>query len=479
MLLVFIPLYISLNLAIGFWASKKVKTTADFTLAGKSLSTAFVGVTLFATWFGASQVMGNPSYFVADGFSSFVTLTLSGGLCLIVVAYFYAKKLYTLNLVTVGDFFQKRYSKRMDTTISLLLIVSYPPWIAAQFLALAFLFQSIFGLPVFYGVFLGAGIVILYTYIGGMWAVSYTDMLQSVLIVIGLLFLLYSILNETGGIAPIFEGKPESFYSFFPINTLENWSEYLATFLALSIGAIPAQEIYQRVFSAKSSKAAISGLYLGGFLMILIPSIPMIIGLGAAHLHPDLMEINEGQNIIPMMVSQFSNTAIKILFFGALISAILSTSSGAMLAPATIIGENLVKPNFPKINDKKLLLMTRVSVLVVAVISCLFAFKDSNIVNLVVISLSLIMVCIFAPFTFGLFWKKSSIFGAWASIIFGAITFGFTFILETVIDPTIYGLIASCMAMVIGSLYRPEKNEHPMYSQIKLNSSDTNISSNT
>lgn len=468
MLLVFIPLYISLNLAIGFWASKKVKTTADFTLAGKSLSASFVGVTLFATWFGASQIMGNPSYFVTDGFSSFVSLTFSGGLCLLIVGYFYAKKLYALDLVTVGDFFQKRYSKKMDTVISLILVVSYPPWIAAQLLALSFLFESIFGLPVAYGIFLGASIVIIYTYIGGMWAVSYTDMLQSVLILVGLLFLLYSVLDQTGGLTPIFEGESDDFYSLFPTNSQENWSEYLATFLALSVGAIPAQEIYQRVFSAKSSKAAISGLYLGGILMILIPSIPIIIAMGSAHLHPELMDNNDGQNIIPMMVSQFSNTPIKILFFGALISAILSTSSGAMLSPATVIGENLIKPNMPNLSDKKLLLFTRISVLVIAGISCVFAFKDADIVNLVVVSLSLIMVCIFAPFTFGLFWKKSSIFGAWTSIISGATAYIITFLFATQIDPTIYGLTASCLAMVIGSLIKPEEKTHSIYNSLEL-----------
>lgn len=469
MVYTFIPLYISINLLIGFWASKKVKNSTDFTLAGKNLSSAFVGVTLFATWFGSSQIMGSPSYFVTDGFSAFVTLTLSGGICLAIVGLLYAKKLYRLNLVTVGDFFKKRFSKKMDVTISLILVASYPPWIAAQLLALSFLFQSIFGLPVSYGIFLAASIVMFYTYIGGMWAVSYTDMVQSVLIVVGLLFLFYTLMAETEGFAPILESKPDSFFSFFPTNTVEGWSDYLAVFLAYAVGAIPAQEIYQRVFSAKSSKAAVSGLYIGAFLLILMATIPMLIALAAAHLHPDLMEINGGQNIIPMTVSEFSSVPIRILFFGALISAILSTSSGAMLAPATIVGENLIKTNFPRLTDSRLLLFTRLSVILVAGISCIFAFYNSDIVGLVVVSLSLIMVCIFAPFTFGLFWKKSSHFGAWAAIFSGALVYFICFFGETVVDPTIYGLVASCFAMVLGSLIKPDDRIHPIYAQMAKN----------
>lgn len=123
---IFIPFYIAITLAIGFWASKRVKTTTDFMLAGKSLSTSFVGVTIFATWFGSSFVMGNPSYFVTNGISSFVTLIVSGFICLLLVGYFYAKRLYKMNIVTVGDFFRLRYNKRLDSAVSVILIFAYP-----------------------------------------------------------------------------------------------------------------------------------------------------------------------------------------------------------------------------------------------------------------------------------------------------------------------------------------------------------------
>ena len=262
MLIYFIPLYLIITLAIGFWASKKIKTSSDFTLAGKSLSTSFVGVTIFATWFGSSYVMGNPSYFVTNGISSYVALIVSTAACLVLVGYFYAKKLYKMNIVTVGDFFRVRYNQKLETTVSIIMIFTYPHWIAAQFVALAYLFQSVLGIQVEYGIVLGASIVVLYTYIGGMWAVSYTDMLQSILIVIGLMLLLINTLDQTGGIIPLFADKPTSFFSPFPQNGLDNWSEYITTILALTIGAIPAQEVYQRVFSANLRNLQYMGLTL-------------------------------------------------------------------------------------------------------------------------------------------------------------------------------------------------------------------------
>lgn len=457
MLIYFIPLYIAITLAIGFWASKKIKTSSDFMLAGKSLSTSFVGVTLFATWFGSSYIMGNPGHFVENGFTSFVTLIFTNAICLGLVGYFYTRKLYRMNIVTVGDFFRIRYNKKLEMVISILMILSYPHWIAAQFVALSYLFHNVLGVPMEYGILIGASIVILYTYIGGMWAVSYTDMLQSILIVIGLLILLFNVLDQTGGISPLFADKPKEFFNFIPQGGLKEWSEYLAVLLAFGIGSIPVQEIYQRIFSAKSEKAAVNGVYLAAFLMVFLTSIPLVIALGAETLHPELMGDDHGQNIIPSMVSLYSSLPVQILFYGALISAILSTSSGAILAPATVIGENLLKPYVPNITDKQLLLWTRLSVIAVAGVSCFFAMIDADIVGLVVASLSLILVCIFAPFTFGLFWKKASVFGAWSSIVVGGGTWLICYLLDTQIDATLIGTPASCMALIIGSLVYPDK----------------------
>ncbi len=459
MIAFFIVFYLLTTLAIGFWASKKIKTSGDFTLAGKSLSTSFVGVTLFATWFGSTQIMGNPSRFIEDGGQAFFTLIVSSGISLGIIGFFYARKLYRMNIVTVGDFFRIRYNKKLELVSSIIMVLSYPHWIAAQFVALAYLFNAILGIPIHYGIFLSASIVVLYTYIGGMWAVSYTDMIQSIMILLGLGILLYQVLDQTGGIVPIFEDQPKEFFYFFPQGGLDEWSKYIALLLAFIVGVIPVQEVYQRVFSAKNEIAARNGLFLGGFLLVVIPSVPLLIGLGGVYLHPELLDAQVGQKIIPQLVTMFTSLPVQILFYGAMISAILSTSSGAMLSPATVIGENLIKPYAPHFSDKKLLLWTRLSVIVIAAFSCYFAFDDSDIVGLVEASLGLIIVCLFAPFTFGLFWKKSSVKGAWLSVILGGSTWFFCYLFDTRIDATIYGFIVSCLSMVLGSLFYPNRIE--------------------
>ncbi len=186
---------------------------------------------------------------------------------------------------------------------------------------------------------------------------------------------------------------------------------------------------------------------------------PLIIGLGGVHLNPDLIIDGDYQNVIPALVNSMMGLPVQIIFYGAIISAILSTCSGAMLAPASVIGENLIKPYASQISDKRLLLYTRLSVVVVALISCYFAYGDSDIVSLIEASLALILACLFAPFTFGMFWKKASVGGTWCSMLIGGVTWFSCFLLDTVLDATIYGFVVSCISMVLGSLFLPDK--HP------------------
>ncbi|MDN3205164.1 sodium:solute symporter family protein [Algoriphagus sediminis] len=453
MVSLFIPFFIAATLGIGFWASKKVKTSEDFTLAGKSLSTAFVGVTLFATWFGSNQVVGNPAEFIQNGFSTYVALTFGEGLCLFLVAIFFAKQLYKHNYRTIGDFIRERFNQKLEFAFSLITILSYPHWIAAQLVALGFLFQSVLNISLVSGILLGALSVVVYTYVGGMWAVSYTDMVQSVLIVVGLIFLLFPLLDQVGGIESALASQDESFYSLFPPPGLENLSDFLATFLAIAVGALPGQEIYQRVFSAKSEKAAVRGLILSSGLIILVSTIPYLIAIAAIKVHPELAFLEDGQSLIPELVNKFTPVPLQILFYGALISAIMSTSSGAMLAPATVIGENLVKPYFKGLSDKNLLLFTRLSILLVAIISCAIAITQSNIIDLLVASLSLMFSSLVVPFIFGVHWKRANSTGAWASILAGGGTWFICYLLETTIDSTLYGICASLLGMLLGSFF--------------------------
>ncbi|MEZ4773971.1 MAG: sodium:solute symporter family protein [Bacteroidia bacterium] len=459
MLALSIILYIAATLLLGFRASRRVKNTLDYTLAGRSLPAIMVGITIFATWFGPEMIMGVPGLFVQKGIQGIIIDQFGVWLCLILLGLFYTRPLYRLKIVTINDFFRLRYNSGIETASAVINVFTYFSWIAAQFLALALLFNTILDLPVNWGIIIAASVVLLYTYIGGMWAVSVTDLVQSILIVVGLLYLMFLVLGKTDGITPLIDKTPEGFFRFFPEPGFYNWMDYMSYWMVFGLGTIPAQELYQRVLAAKTEQAGVNGAYISGILLFVFGSVPLVIGLAINQLYPELMLENDGQNMIPNMVFQYTSLPVQMLFFGALVSAILSTSSGAMLAPATVIGENLVKPYFPAITDKQLLLVTRLSVVLVAVISSVMAFFNTNIHGLVVDSATLILVCLFVPYTAGIYWKKSSNAGVWAAIMGGGMIWALCeYLLETRIDPIMYGTLASLISMVGGSLIFPDES---------------------
>ncbi|MEZ4827559.1 MAG: sodium:solute symporter family protein [Bacteroidia bacterium] len=459
MLALSIILYIAATLFLGYKASFRVKNTLDYTLAGRSLPAIMVGITIFATWFGPEMIMGVPGMFVKEGIQGIITDQFGVWLCLILLGLFYTRPLYRLNIVTINDFFRLRYNPAIETASSIINVFTYFPWIAAQFLSLALLFNTILGIPVGWGIILAAGVVLVYTYIGGMWAVSVTDLVQSALIIGGLIYLLWVVLGQTGGITPLVEDTPEGFFRFLPEPGLHNWLEYIGKWMVFGLGTIPAQELYQRVLAARSENAAVRGAYISGVMLFVFGSIPLVIGLGIVKLYPGLMGGDEGQNMIPDMVFQYTSLPVQMLFFGALVSAILSTSSGAMLAPATVIGENLVKPWFPAITDRQLLLVTRMGVVLVAVVSSVMAFFNTSIHGLVVDSATLILVCLFVPYTGGIYWKRSSVAGVWAAIVGGGLAWAICeYLIGTTINPIIYGTTASLVCMIAGSLIFPDES---------------------
>jgi len=457
MLIGFIALYLVVTLLIGYWASLKVKTTQDFVIAGRKLPMFVAASALFATWFGSETIMGASSEFVAHGLLGIIEDPFGAALCLILVGAFYARPLYRLNILTFNDFFRLRFDRRAEVISAFFMIPSYFGWIAAQLVALAIILKVLIGLPIYWGIIFCAGVVLIYTYIGGMWAVSVTDAVQTVMIIIGLLFLTVQIVQEAGGLNYVLAQTPDDFFQFFPEPTFEDWLHYFAAWITIGLGSIPQQDVFQRVMSAKSAKTSVQASYLSGVMYLVIGAFPLLIGLCSQILYPQLLD-GDTQMVIPQMVLQYASMPLQILFFGALLSAILSTTSGAMLAPATVLGENIIRPQFKHLNDKQLLRIMRFSVLGVAIASAIMANLQSNIYDLVGQSSALSLVSLFVPLTAGLYWRKASAMGAFLSIMVGGIVWVLCEIGGTEVPALIYGGLASTAGMIVGSLLFPDES---------------------
>jgi SSS family transporter len=476
MLLFFVSLYLLITIPISIYAAKKVHSSKDYVLAGRHLPFFMVLATVFATWFGSDSVLGAGTAMAEGGFLNTMVDPFGAGLCLIIIGMFFVKKLYPLNHLTIGDYFSERYNKTVGTLLSIAIIITYFGWTAAQFVAIGIVLNMLLGVPLALGMAISALIVIIYTYLGGMWSISLNDTIQMGMIIVGMIVVLIEVVYKFG-FGNIIAATPPEFFDLTPGTggSTKDWLAYVAAWMTLGLGSIPQQDVYQRAMSAKSVAISKWASITGGIMYFTIVMIPLFLGLAARHLHPELLvDGADAQQLLPTLILQHVSFPTQVLFFGALLAAIMSTASGAILAPATLLAENVVKPFFRELHDRARLHLIRYSIIAIALIALFVAIQNGNIYEIVGSSYSITLVAAFVPLVTGLYIKQANSLGALFAMVFGALTwqyfehFGGE---DPVIPSILLGLFASILGMAVGialgHLLRGRVRHHPIFGSEK------------
>ncbi|WP_416243549.1 sodium:solute symporter family protein [Azospira sp. APE16] len=461
-LLAFVILYLLVSIGIGLFAATRVHSAKDFAVAGRSLPLPVVTATVFATWFGAEAVLGVSATFVKEGLGGFVADPFGASLCLILAGLFFASKLYRMNLLTIGDYYRLRYNRTVEVLTTLCVVVSYLGWVSAQIKALGLVFFVVTGGAVSQeaGMILGALIVLTYTTFGGMFSVAILDFVQITVIMGGMLYIGYVISGLTGGVgAVVGHAAAAGKLDFFPKGGLEVWVPFIGAWMTMMLGSIPQQDVFQRITSAKNEKTAIRGSVLGGSLYFAFAFVPMFLAYAATLIDPamfgDLLE-QDSQLVLPTLILQHTPVFAQVVFFGALLSAIMSCSSATLLAPSVAFSENILRGFFPRMPDRTFLLAMRTVIVCFAGTVLLFALNSNeSIFHMVENAYKITLVTAFIPLFAGLYWKKANTQGALFAIFSGF----FTWILMEVLGPEdatwppqVLGFLVAGVAMVAGSL---------------------------
>ncbi len=471
MLLTLVIAYLLVTIAIGLVAAKRVKTSADFAIAGRHLPLAMIVTTTFATWFGAETVLGIPAKFVNSGLNGVVEDPFGAGSCLILVGLFFAGKLYRMNLLTISDYYRERYGRSVEVICSIIIMVSYLGWVSAQVTALGLVFNLLSGgvISMPWGMTIGVVSVLAYTLFGGMWSVAITDFMQMIILVVGLAVLAVYAGDQAGGADKVIAlAVSQDLFKFLPEPNMKDILFFLAAAITIMFGSIPQQDVFQRVMSANSLNAATKGPIIGGICYILFAFVPMFLVVSALIIMPEqaaqLIE-EDPQKVLPTLVMTQMPFVMQVLFFGALLSAIKSCASATLLAPSVTFTENIWRQFFPHQGDKQSLLAMRVTVLVFSALVLLYAIQmqGSSIYEMVSGAYQVTLVGAFIPLLFGLYWSKATTQGAILSIALGLSTW-----LLLLMTPAgeefpaqLAGVLASLAGMLIGSL-APQvmKNKH-------------------
>jgi Na+/proline symporter len=468
MLLGFVILYLVLSIGIGMYAATKVHNARDYISAGRSLPLVMVLAMVFATWFGAETVLGIPATFMEEDLGGLISDPFGASLCLVLFGLFFARKLYRMNLTTIADFYRERYDRRVEVITGVAISLSYLGWVSAQITALGLVFNVLSDgqITQAQGILIGAAVVLMYTLYGGMWSVALTTFFQMIVIVLGLFYIAWLISGLTGGVAPVIEhAAANNKFHFWPELNAVAMIAFISGVLTMGFGSIPQQDVFQRANASKNENVAVWGTVLGGVAYFLFAAVPLFLAYSANLIDPALTAkwlAEDSQKLLPELVKGHLPLAAQVIFYGALLSVIMSTASGTLLAPSVTISENVLKgfvTHRKHMSDKKLLTMTRWVVGVFSVVVTLYALwaldEETGIHQMVENAYKVTLVVAFVPLVAGLYWRRASTLGAYLAIGFGLLTWlplEF-FMPEGAVPPQFAGFLAAIAGMLIGSLW--------------------------
>lgn len=415
---ILIGAYVVSMAGLGLYAGGRVNTEEDYLVAGRRLPLWLAWGTLLATWFGAATVLGSSEAAREEGVRGTILDPFASGLALIVAGLFFARRVWEMKLLTVGDLFARKYGPRTELVSSIVQALGYLPWIAAQYLALGAILGHFFGIDHMTGILVSALFVTFLTMIGGMWSVTLTDTVQICIVLISLVILGVNFANAAGagsvaaGIETTWQQTPTELRTLLPeagLLALLGWS---TTWINGIFGNLPGQDLMQRIFASRSGAVASRACILAGCVYILFGLLPVGLGLASRQLWPDeLPRGSEGHVILALAEYLLSPVGICLLVV-TLLAIVVSTCTSAMLSPAALLSHNLLH----RIHwfDERRLLTSRLSVGIVALTSLPLALVSEQILDLLESALAVGLVALLVPFVAGVFLQPR---GEWPGLL--------------------------------------------------------------
>lgn len=402
-------IYLLILLGIGVWAARQAGDSAEeYLLAGRNLPMPLAVITLLATWFGAGVMLTVTDEVASQGLPAATLDPLGVALCLFLAGWWLAAPLWNMGLLTIGDFYRQRFGVVAEKLAAVILIPSYFGWIAVQFIAVARLLELFFGLDLSWGIVAVMLAGTLYTLLGGLRAVVWTDVFQLGLVLIGVVYLAAAVAGEVGWAqtrltmqAAVLEPRA--------------WSEVVLMLDLLVVGALgnlPAQDLIQRFLCVRSAPAARRACFWAGGGYLVFGLFPIGMGLLAVHVLPET-----SSGVVMGIANQLLTGPAMVIFVLAVVSAVLSTIDGAILSPAGVLAQNLLPAG---VRERwGTVAVNRAAVVFVALCALASAFSGKAAYSLLEEAYSLMLVGLLVPLLGGLWFPRRPPSAAIASMLVG------------------------------------------------------------
>jgi solute:Na+ symporter, SSS family len=420
--------FLALSLTVGTLTSRLVKKSSKrFMVAGKSLPLFFVGTMLAAQAIDGNSSLGNASLVYQFGFWAGAAIPIGLGICLILTGTVYGKRLNRMSMLTLPDFYYRRFGNAAEGISGILMMISFIVLVAGNFAASGFILSTVLGIDFIWAMLIAAIIVLIYTYAGGLFSSAYTDIFQ-IYLAIGAFwaaFIFFAAGFSGVDFSTILGNAPPEYLDLsglFDIGNgaLINW----AGILALALGDLVALDFMERVFAAKDGKTAQRGALMGGALTLSTVIPTSMIGIIALYFLPN---IADPFTVFPELAINHMPFAIGVAMLMGVLGASMSTANGGLLAISSVMSRNIIQRDIlkrvlkrPGLNDKQLLLTTRIFTIPMMIAAFILAYLIPQPGVYLILAFDIVFAGAWAPLTLGLFWKKANTPAALVSLIFGS-----------------------------------------------------------
>lgn len=440
--------YVVLQLGVGAWVARRTKSEDDYLLAGRKLGFGIATMTVFATWFGAETCIGAAGAVYERGLSGGRADPFGYALCVVFMGAFFATLFWRMRLTTIGDYYRRRYGPAAEKFAVLLMVPTSLLWAAAQIRAFGQVLSASSDLSVTITITVAAGVVIVYTMMGGLLADAITDVLQGGVLILGLAIVAAAVaLSEYDGVA-VAEALSEARLRLIsPDDTIPMRIEAWAVPI---MGSLFAQELVSRTLAARSARVAQGACLTAGGIYIAIGLVPVGLGLVGPAFVPDL---EHAEQVLPALAQLHLPVVLYIIFAGALVSAILSTVDSALLACGSLVSHNVILPLAPNMDERKKVRMARIMVVVFGLIAYGMALIAEGVYALVEEASAFGSAGLFVAVVFGLATSRGGKLTGVATLGTGLASYVYFSLIVGSETPFLYSLGAAAGAWCLAAIF--------------------------
>src|SRR5918998_156764 len=412
-----IALYFAVMIGAGYWGLRRARSAEDYLVAGRRLGPFMYIGTLSAVVLGGASTIGGVALGYENGISG-MWLVFWIGMGVIALGILMSTRLSRLGVYTVSEMLENRYGAA-SRLISAVIIAAYALMIAVtSTIAIGTVFNVVLPLSPSVAILIAGGIVVAYSVAGGMWSITLTDFLQFIIMTVGIFFLLLPLsIAAAGGFSGMQESLPASYFDLTAIG----WQTIFTYFLLFFFGLMIGQDIWQRVFTARSPEIARWGSVAAGVYCLLYALAGALVGTAARVILPDL---STPDNAFARVASEALPAGITGLVLAAALAAVMSTASAGLLASLIV----------------------------------------SDVIGTLTVAYDLLTGALFVPIVGALFWRRATAAGALASMVAGSVVVVVFMVKDGLFanTPIIWGMLASLVIFVAVSLLTPGPSDERM-----------------